>query len=50
MPKSKHTISRQKRRMVSKFRANAFKTNGTIIVCKLSKVNRLIININDNLN
>lgn len=47
MPRGKHPVSRQKRRIVTKLRANAFKTNGTIIVCKLSEVNRLIININN---
>lgn len=40
MPKGKNPVSRQKRRIVSKLRANALKTNGTIIVCKLSEVNR----------
>lgn len=39
MPKGNNPVSRQKRRTVSKLRANVFKTNGTIIVCKLSEVN-----------
>lgn len=40
MPKGRNPVSRQKRRIVTRLRANVFNTNGTIIVCKLTEVNR----------
>lgn len=41
MPRPRHPKIRRTRRIVSKFRVNAFNPNGAVIVCNLFEVNGL---------